>query len=134
MRIALLTATALVGLSPLALAVAQTQLPPTTVTAPKPAAHPVVTVTPADRPAMWGQGLPSAMPIYPDPNVAVRAKDWNAPGVINLHYMTDAQFAAFEAAHPTAVIINRCYVGQDPDAQIRSQMRRAHGGAKDMCG
>jgi hypothetical protein len=134
MRIALLAATAVVALSPLTFAVAQSQLPATTITAPKPAAHPVVASIPADRPAMWGQGLPSAMAVYPDPNVHVRAKDWNALGVLNLHFMTDAQFAAFEAAHPNAVIVNRCFLGEDPDLQIRSQMRRAHGGAKDMCG
>jgi hypothetical protein len=38
--------------------------------------------------------------------------------------MTEAQFVAFQAAHPTAVFWGRCYAGQDPDINIRAFPRR----------
>jgi hypothetical protein len=41
-----------------------------------------------------------------------------------LNDMTEAQFVAFQAAHPTAVFWGRCYAGQDPDINIRAFPRR----------
>jgi hypothetical protein len=100
--------------SPLA---AQNLLPPTTVTAPK--SKPARTVhrqvnAPAD----------PLLPNHPDPDSKVGARAWNAPGVLNLQHMTDAQFAEFQRAHPTATFFGRCYMGQDPDPNIRFTMRR----------
>jgi hypothetical protein len=135
MRTALLAATALVAVSFLSQSFAQNQLPPTTVRAPKPKpiTAPVYVPVPSN-----GNLNANANPT--DPNAVidptspnVRAKDWNAPGAVNLHYMTDAQFAAFEMKHPSAVVINRCYVGQDPDLQVRSQMRAALGRSGVSC-
>ena len=118
-------AAAALALSPLSLALAQNQLPSTTVTAPKPAAkriaRPSVTTRVAPAPSETYAG--SVLPVHPDPSTPnLRAKDWNAPGVMNLHYMSDVQFAAFQAAHPTAVFFARCYVGQDPDPNIRARL------------
>jgi hypothetical protein len=141
MKLTLLVAAAVVALSSAPLALAQNSLPTTTVTAPKPPVHPVITTrapapaAPLSNPVTRGQmNTMPPVPLYPDPNFNVRAKDWNAPGGINLHYMTDEQFAQFEMLHPTAVIINRCYIGQDPDLQVRSQLRKAYGGVKGICG
>jgi hypothetical protein len=113
---------ALLALSPISLAVAQTQLPTTTVTGSKPKPRPaIVTHAAPSRSTVDSTGLP----IYPDPETPhVRARDWNAPGVMNLNYMTEAQFAAFQTAHPTAVFYGRCYAGQDPDPNIRAFLRR----------
>jgi hypothetical protein len=96
---------------------AQNLLPATTVTAPKskpPRAVRRQVSTPAD----------PLLPVHPDPNSKVAARAWNAPGVLNLQYMTDAQFAEFQRAHPTATFFGRCYMGQDPDPNIRFTMRR----------
>jgi hypothetical protein len=120
MKTALLLAAALSALSFLPQAFAQNQLPPTNVRAPKP--------------ALQGTAIPSAkfkkpdlannLPVYADPSTPkVRSTDWNAPGVYNLHYMNDAQFAQFEKVHRTAVMEARCYIGQDPDPNIRGLMR-----------
>jgi len=100
--------------SPLA---AQNLLPATMVTAPK------------SKPARAVRGQVSApvdplLPVHPDPNSKVAARAWNAPGVLNLQYMTDAQFAEFQRAHPTATFFGRCYMGQDPDPNIRFTMRK----------
>jgi hypothetical protein len=66
-------------------------------------------------------GTDASLPDRPDPETPnVRARDWNAPGVMNLNYMTEAQFVAFKAAHPTAVFYGRCFAGQDPDPNIRA--------------
>jgi len=100
--------------SPLA---AQNALPATTVTAPKPKPARTVrrqVIAPAD----------PLLPVHPDPNSKVGARAWNAPGVLNLQYMTDAQFAEFQRAHPTAQFFGRCYMGQDPDPNIRFTMNR----------
>jgi hypothetical protein len=104
---------------------AQTLLPTTTVVAPKErtvrtrsASHPV----PAPKPAI--ADLSSGLPAHSDPaypNIHVR--DWNAPGMLNLHYMSDVQFAAFKAMHPTTAFYGRCYAGQDPDENIRAWLR-----------
>lgn len=45
--------------------------------------------------------------------------DWAAAGTTNTRGMTEAQFAAFRARHPTAVFDGRCYLGQDPDPRMR---------------
>src|SRR5205809_5360074 len=75
--------------SPLA---AQNALPATTVTAPK--SKPVRIVhRQINAPA--GSLAPASTG-----NVSTRA--WNAPGVLNLQGMSDAQFAEFQRAHPTA--------------------------------
>jgi hypothetical protein len=97
--------------------VAQTVLPTTTITAPKPKPHRAVQ-GPVSIPAG------SILPEHPDPNSKVGARAWNAPGVLNLDHMTDAQFAEFQRAHPTATFFGRCYMGQDPDPNIRFTMRR----------
>jgi hypothetical protein len=39
--------------------------------------------------------------------------------------MSDAQFQAYQAAHPTVVYIGRCYNGTDPDPNIRTQLLRS---------
>jgi hypothetical protein len=41
-----------------------------------------------------------------------------------LNDMTEAQFVAFQAAHPTAVFWGRCYAGQDPDINTGAFLRR----------
>ena len=141
MKSALIAAAVLTALSPVSLALAQNNLPTTTVTAPKPKARHVVTApTPSDTRAgltATATGLAPTSPIgSPDSHLSaadaqkhftydpsVNSKDWNATAAINLHTMTDAQFAAFEMRHPTAVFIDRCFVGQDPDLAIRSRIR-----------
>lgn len=140
MKTALLMATTLVAVSALSQAFAQNRLPPTTVR--PPAVRPVTTHN--IQPAPVYNPVPSsgyvdanANPLNPnaviDPTTPnVRSGDWNAPGAVNLHYMTDTQFAAFETAHPSAVIVNRCYLGQDPDVQIRSKMRSTL--SRSICG
>jgi hypothetical protein len=133
MKPASVAAAAVIALTSAQLALAQNRLPPTNVTAPKPKAHPVVT---APTKPVTGTASAAAPIGAPDAHISaadaqkhftydpsVHSKDWNAPGIVNLHYMTEAQFAAFEMRHPTAVIIDRCYVGQDPDLQIRSRIR-----------
>src|SRR5205807_4205148 len=115
MRTVLLTATALVALS--SLAVAQNQLPPTTVTSPK-----IKPMSTSSYVPVTGNGNLDAN-LNPNASIdptmpKVRARDWNAPGVANLHYMTERQFAEFQRIHPTAVMPNRCYIGQDPDINI----------------
>jgi len=113
-------ATAILALSPLSTALAQNQLPATIINQPKPKPA-IVAHAARSRSTVDATGLP----IYPDPETPhVRARDWNAPGVMNLNYMTDAQFAAFQAAHPTTVFYGRCYAGQDPDPNIRAFFRR----------
>jgi len=120
--IAFLAAAAL-ALSPHSVAFAQNQLPTTTVTAPKPKPKPPI-VTHAE-PSRSRTDSVSVLPDHPDPETPkVRARDWNAPGVMNLNYMTEAQFVAFQAAHPTAVFYGRCFAGQDPDPNIRAFFRR----------
>jgi hypothetical protein len=115
-------AAAALVLSPPSLSLAQNQLPTTTVTSPKRKPKPP---TPAPSPPRTNTDTASVLPVHPDPeSPKVRARDWNAPGVMNLYYMTDAQFAAFQAAHPTAVFWGRCYAGQDPDPNIRAFLRR----------
>ena|SRR5947209_2378174 len=100
---------------------AQNQLPTTVVSSPKRKPKiAVVTRPPPRRGALDSAGVP----VHPDPNSGVRGRDWNAPGVLNLGYMTDAQFAAFQAAHPTATFWGRCFMGQDPDPAIRFNMKR----------
>ena len=119
MRFALVVAAAMMALSPVSTARAQTQLPTTTVVAPKPKPR----AADATRAAPINPA--SILPEHPDPETPrVRARDWNAPGVMNLNYMTEAQFVAFQAAHPTAVFWGRCYAGQDPDLNIRAFLRR----------
>jgi hypothetical protein len=119
MKSALVVAAAMVVLSPISTALAQTQLPTTTIVAPKPKPKPAVVTRAAPSDSV------SVMPGHPDPETPhVRARDWNAPGVMNLNYMTEAQFVAFQAAHPTAVFWGRCYAGQDPDLNIRAFLRR----------
>lgn len=139
MRIALLAATALVALSPLTLAVAQNELPATRVTGAKPKPKPIS--VPVYVPVASNGNLDAnANTIYPntviDPGTPkVRAGDWNAPGAVNLRHMNDRQFAEFQRMHPTAVIKDRCYVGQDPDPNIRAQMNGALGrGGVDCTG
>jgi hypothetical protein len=123
MKFALITGAILaVSLSPPLSA--QTVLPPTTITAPKPKPHGSV-----QRQVIMPAG--SLLPEHPDPNSKVGARAWNAPGVLNLDYMTDAQFAEFQRAHPTATFFGRCYMGQDPDPNIRFTMRRIQFGT--MC-
>ena len=48
------------------------------------------------------------------------------PGTSNAEQnMSDAEFQAFQARHPTAVYIGRCYNGTDPDPNIRTQLLRS---------
>src|SRR5260221_263525 len=90
-------------------ALAQQTLPTTDVrSAPKP--RPVVHRT-IVRPA----GVPTLSPL-----VSV------VPGTSNAEQnMSDGQFQAYQAAHPTAVYIGRCYSGMDPDPNIRTQLFRS---------
>lgn len=122
MRLVALCASAMLAVSPGSVAVAQNVLPSTNVTAPKSNPRPKVTVT--TRAAPRNDIDSAGLPAHPDPNSKVRARDWNAPGMLDLGYMTDAQFVAFQAAHPTATFFGRCYMGQDPDPNIRFTMRR----------
>ena len=132
MRNALLATLALETLALIAfssLASAQNQLPTTNVTAPKRVHPPAATQTQSAGIQTRG-GMDAArnsepiLPVTPDPTQPnLKSRDWNAPGMANLHYMTDAQFAAFESAHPSAVFVNRCFIGQDPDIAIRTRMR-----------
>ena len=116
-------AAAALALAPVSLALAQNQLPPTTVTAPKPKPKPRVVNRQVSRAPIANNG--SVLPDHPDPETPhVRARDWNAPGVMNLYYMTEAQFEAFKAAHPTAAFYGRCFAGQDPDLNIRASFLR----------
>jgi hypothetical protein len=123
-RTAFIAAAALTLLAPASLSFAQNQLPTTTVAAPKQKPR----TTPASRPtppAQTSANSNSALPAHPDPAYPnIHVKDWNAPGMLNLHYMNDAQFAAFQAMHPTTVFYGRCYSGQDPDDNIRGWLRR----------
>jgi len=124
MRIMTIVA-ALLVLSPLSLALAENQLPTTNIVGSKPKPKPHVVVQPRSylaNPQGGGVMAPdqSILPDRPDPTTPhVRARDWNAPGAINLAYMTDVQFAAFQAAHPNAVFSGRCFVGEDPDPNTR---------------
>src|SRR5207248_5065508 len=102
MKSALIVAAAALALSQGSGAFAETQLPTTIVAAPKPKPRPQVETRAA--PSRSTTDAASILPVRPDPETPhVRARDWNAPGMLNLHYMTDAQFVAFQAAHPTAV-------------------------------
>ena len=122
MKSVMAVAAVLLALSPVSLALAENQLPTTNIVAPKPKPKPRVAVRPPSRPAI---DQTSILPDHPDPETPnVRARDWNAPGAMNLNYMTDAQFAAFQAAHPTAVFQGRCFAGQDPDPNIRASLFR----------
>jgi hypothetical protein len=48
------------------------------------------------------------------------------PGTSNAEQnMSAAEFQAYQAAHPTAVYIGRCYSGMDPDPNIRTQLFRS---------
>jgi hypothetical protein len=77
----------LMVLSPVETVHAETQLPATDVAAPKPKPRTaVVNRVTSHAPASNDTGLPDR----PDPNSKVRARDWNAPGVLNLEYMSDA--------------------------------------------
>jgi len=104
---------------------AQTRLPTTIVAAPKerpvrtpPASHPAL----APKPAIADSR--SGLSAHPDPAYPkIHVHDWNAPGMLNLHYMSDVQFAAFKAMHPTTAFYGRCYAGQDPDENIRAWLR-----------
>jgi hypothetical protein len=122
MRLAIVAAVAMAMPVPAFVALAQTRLPTTIVVAPKSRPKPaVVTRVAPSQSTVDSAGLP----IHPDPETPhVRARDWNAPGVMNLNYMTEAQFVAFQAAHPTAVFYGRCFAGQDPDPNIRAFFRR----------
>jgi hypothetical protein len=133
MKPALIAAAAVIALTSAQLASAQNSLPTTNVRAPKPKAHPVVA---APTKPVTGTASAAAPIGSPDSHLSaadaqkhftydpsVNSKDWNATAALNLHYMTDAQFAAFEMRHPTAVFIDRCFVGQDPDLAIRSRIR-----------
>jgi hypothetical protein len=123
MKSVLFAAAAMLALSPVSSVIAQTQLPATNVTAPKPKPRPMVNVPTA--PSRSTTNSASIVPDRPDPETPhVRARDWNAPGVMNLNYMTEAQFVAFQAMHPTAVFYGRCFAGQDPDLNIRATFRR----------
>ena len=62
-----------------------------------------------------------------DKYTAPKSGDWNAPGALDLHAMTEAQFAAFRRAHPYAVIVGRCFLGEDADPQVRAQLAAARG-------
>jgi len=132
MKTALLVAAGMLALAPVSLALAQNQLPSTSVTAPKPVAKPAARprVTARVERSQGATYPGSVLPVHPDPTMPnVRGKDWNAPGVLNLNHMTDAQFAAFQAAHPTAAFFGRCYAGQDPDPNIRLRLRSAQIGS-----
>jgi len=139
MRLTLMSAAALIALAPVSLALAQNTLPTTNVTAPKPRAHPVVTAPTQPRVAA-PTGAPDAQIGAADAqkhftyDPSVHSKDWNAPGVVNVSRMTDAEFAAFEMRHPTAVFVNRCYLGQDPDLQIRAKIRMYNRHYASWCG
>src|SRR5262249_12629436 len=134
MKPALIAAATLLALAPLSLSFAQNSLPTTRVTAPKPVVRPAAYVPVPSSGNYTANSNPTNPNAVIDPTTPnVRAGDWNAPGAVNLHYMTDAQFAAFETAHPTAVIVSRCYIGQDPDLQIRSRMRGAQGRSGNPC-
>ena len=123
-----MSAAVLIALAPVSLALAQTRLPTSIVTAPKPKAHPVVTAPtrvaptpPIGSPDSQISAADAQKHFTYDPSV--HSKDWNAPGVVNVMRMSEAEFAAFEMRHPTAVFINRCYLGQDPNLQIRARIR-----------
>ena len=110
------------ALLPVSVAQAEIQLPATNIAAPKPKPKPAVITRAAPTRSTVD---PAGLPVHPDPETPhVRARDWNAPGVMNLNYMTEAQFVAFQAAHPTAVFYGRCFAGQDPDPNIRAFFRR----------
>jgi hypothetical protein len=125
------TVAALFAILPLSFATAQNQLPTTTVRPPKPPIGAPDSHLAAEQAQQHFTRDPSVPYTTPGP---VQPNDWNAPAVMNLRDLSDAQFAQFQAAHPTAVIINRCYVGQDPSLHVRSQMRKAYGGLKNCAG
>jgi len=122
MKSVIVVAAAMAALSPVSAALAQTRLPTTIVVAPKSKPKPAVVARAAPPQSTLD---PAGLPVHPDPETPhVRARDWNAPGVMNLNYMTETQFVAFQAAHPTAVFYGRCFAGQDPDPNIRAFFRR----------
>ena len=127
MKTALVAATALLLLADATSSLAENELPTTNVTGPKqkPARRPAAN-NPAPTPNANITGPNSAgLPNHPDPQYPnIGVKDWNAPGMLNLHTMTDAQFAQFQAMHPTTAFYGRCYSGQDPDPNIRGWLRR----------
>jgi hypothetical protein len=90
-------------------ALAQQTLPTTDVRSapkPRPVAHRTIV-----RPA----GVPTLSPL-----AAV------VPGASTAELnMSDGEFQAFQARHPTAVYIGRCYNGTDPDPNIRTQLLRS---------
>ena len=139
MRTALLAAV-LVALAPLTAAFAQNQLPTTNVRPAKPritAPTRVAPTPPIGSPDSHISAADAQKHFTYDPSVhyqppqQVKPGDWNAPGVLNLNYMTEAEFHAFQWAHPTAVFFGRCYLGQDPDLATRSSLRR--GGIMTVC-
>jgi hypothetical protein len=125
MRFAFFASVTLACLAAAGSSLAQNQLPTTVITAPKPTPKPKVPNVGSQAPTPSDA---NALPDHPDPTSRLRARDWNAPGVIDLSYMTDAQFVAFQAMHPTATFWGRCYMGQDPDPAIRFVMRRNQAG------
>jgi hypothetical protein len=55
------------------------------------------------------------------------------PGATNAERnLSDAEFQAFQARHPSAVYVGRCYAGMDPDPNIRTQLARG-GGFVNSC-
>jgi len=122
MKSRLLAAAAAVAVLMVRPALAENQLPTTVITSSKPKPKPPTDSQVSSRgPAATNPSIPD----HPDPETPnVRARDWNAPGVLNLYYMTDAQFEAFKATHPTAAFYGRCFAGQDPDPNIRAFLLR----------
>ena len=133
MRIQRAVAIALVALAPLTAAFAQNQLPTTNVRPAKPrivAPTRIAPTPPIGSPDSHISAADAQKHFTYDPSVhyqspqQVKPGDWNAPGVLDLSRMTEAEFHAFQWAHPTAVFWGRCYMGQDPDISIRHVMRR----------
>jgi hypothetical protein len=129
MKTPLMLAAALVALAPLTTALAQNELPTTNVRPPKarvavpmgaPDAH--ISAADAQKPFTYDPSVPY------QPPTRVRPGDWNAPGMLDLSYMTEAEFRTFRGAHPTAAFFGRCYMGQDPDGLIRVEMRKMQRG------
>jgi hypothetical protein len=91
------------------LAFAQQTLPTTDVRSaakPQPVAH---------RSIVRARGVPSVSPLLSVVPGATTAEQ----------NMSDGEFQAFQAAHPTTVYIGRCYAGTDPDPNIRTQLFRS---------
>lgn len=125
-----LLAAAFIALVPLTTALAQNQLPTTNVRPPKP-----VVTAPVGAPDSHISGADAQKHFTYDPSVLyqpptrVKPGDWNAPGTLDLSYMSEAEFVSFRRAHPTSEFWGRCFMGQDPDPLIRNGMRKIQRGA-----